>query len=141
MRFSFLIPCSSPDFLNRIKAPIIYIPAIVAQPAFLRRQQAYENAALIPGPHSDPEGWLSLPTTILRGALTGNVTKNIAIECSVSLIILIERLRDTDEVFSYISRSLSRTLVAHTFRCTYVSRHRTQALSLFCVLQKRLSFV
>ena len=89
---SFRTPCSSPHSLNRIKAPIIYIPAIFAQPASLRRQQSYENAALIPGPHSDPEGWLSLPTTTLRGALTGNVTKNIIIECSVSLTILIERV-------------------------------------------------
>ena len=88
--FSFRTSCSSPYFLNRIKAPIVYIPAVVAQPVFLRRRQAYENAALIPGPHSDPEGWLSLPTTVLRGTLIGNVTKNIAIECSVGLISLIE---------------------------------------------------
>jgi len=69
---------------NRIKAPITYIPAVVAQPASIRRQQAYENAALIPGPHSDPEGWLSLPTTVLQGSMTGTLAQNVAIECTVS---------------------------------------------------------
>ena len=82
-----LISILIPQKKNRIKAPITYIPAVVAQPATIRRQQAYENAALIPGPHSDPEGWLSLPTTVLRGSLTGTLAQNVAIECTVSLIV------------------------------------------------------
>ncbi len=36
-------------------------------PASLKRRQAYEAGALIPGPMNDPDGWSALPTATIHG--------------------------------------------------------------------------
>lgn len=51
----------------RIRAPIIYLPSSEPFPMSIRRQQAYEAGALLPGPQSDINGWFALPKASVRG--------------------------------------------------------------------------
>ncbi|KAF9461996.1 hypothetical protein BDZ94DRAFT_1126652, partial [Collybia nuda] len=54
---------------QRIQTPIIYVPKIVPDPPSIPRQLAYRDNSPLPGPGSDPDGWFSLPSTIIYGEI------------------------------------------------------------------------
>jgi len=62
---------------SRIKTNIAYLPALIPLPPSLKRREAYEAGALLPGPISDPSGWIALPTTKARSTL-GNTSGRVA---------------------------------------------------------------
>ena len=86
-----------PQFLNwfrihfseyRIKTSISYVPALQPFPASLKRQQAYEAAALIPNPFNDPDGWFSVGEAPIVGIFDGQENggrRKSKVNCKVSM--------------------------------------------------------
>ncbi|KDR84281.1 hypothetical protein GALMADRAFT_237009 [Galerina marginata CBS 339.88] len=68
---------------SKIQTQISYMPSFAPGPASLKRQEAYSNDAMAPGPISDPDGWVSLPTCIVKGELSTG--KQVNIECMLYL--------------------------------------------------------
>ncbi|KAF5363523.1 hypothetical protein D9756_000156 [Leucocoprinus leucothites] len=60
------------DAAYSIPINIIYTPLLVAAPASVKRQLAYQEGTLLPNPTSDPDGWHSLPNTNIRGTFRGH---------------------------------------------------------------------
>ncbi|KAF8165884.1 hypothetical protein B0H34DRAFT_690813 [Crassisporium funariophilum] len=70
---------------SKIKTNITYIPSTVPPPASLRRQQAYDNGISPPGPSIDPDGWLALPLTAIKGEFGGIGGRKVKIDCQLYL--------------------------------------------------------
>jgi len=81
---------------HRIKTSISYIPALQPFPASLKRQQAYEAAALIPNPFNDPDGWFSLAEAPIVGLFDGRDNGGLRrskVHCKVGIFGLSRVLR------------------------------------------------
>ncbi|KAJ3567566.1 hypothetical protein NP233_g6286 [Leucocoprinus birnbaumii] len=52
---------------SKTVAEILYTPKKVSPPASVKRQIAYREGALLPGPSADTDGWQALPALITRG--------------------------------------------------------------------------
>ncbi|KAJ6624070.1 hypothetical protein B0H10DRAFT_1785291 [Mycena sp. CBHHK59/15] len=68
---------------NKLQTMFVYVPAIRPDPPSRLRQLAYREDSPIPGPEMDPEGWLSLPTVTVKGAVFS--TRGVKIRCMLSL--------------------------------------------------------
>ncbi|PPQ66742.1 hypothetical protein CVT26_009543 [Gymnopilus dilepis] len=54
---------------SKMQVNIAYVPDIAPGPSSILRNYAYSERSPLPGPEIDPEGWLALPTTVIRGRL------------------------------------------------------------------------
>ena len=87
MRNSFILygfPFSHLCF-DRLQAQIAYIPSIIPDPPSLLRQLAYREGRPLCGPVNDPEGWFTLPPTIIRGQLLN--VRPTEFKCTVSCLL------------------------------------------------------
>ncbi|KAF8165752.1 hypothetical protein B0H34DRAFT_794105 [Crassisporium funariophilum] len=80
---------------SKIKTNITYIPSTTPLPASSKRQAAYEEGALLPGPSSDPLGWFALPKTAIHGEISSFGRRQVQIDCVLYLANPLSYTRDT----------------------------------------------
>ncbi|KAJ3508135.1 hypothetical protein NLJ89_g5916 [Agrocybe chaxingu] len=70
---------------SKIKTNISYVPTLMPPPASSKRQQAYQAAAVLPGPVADPDGWLTLPKVAVKGFFGEIDARHVEIDCKLHL--------------------------------------------------------
>ncbi|KAF4619325.1 hypothetical protein D9613_004882 [Agrocybe pediades] len=53
--------------VSDIKSKVFFIPAVTPGPPSIMRQEAYSRNLPLPGPHVDPQGWVTLPALSVVG--------------------------------------------------------------------------
>lgn len=66
---------------DRLHIPINYVPALRPAAPSLLRQLAYQQNTALLGPGSDPDGWHTLPTVVVKGRLGGK--RDVTAQCTV----------------------------------------------------------
>jgi len=69
---------------SKLKTTLTYIPRIIPPQPSPLRQNAYIEGTLLPGPARDPDGWVTLPSVVVRGKLEIAHFK-MDVQCTVSL--------------------------------------------------------
>ncbi|KZP29748.1 hypothetical protein FIBSPDRAFT_926890 [Athelia psychrophila] len=68
---------------DRIGTLITYMPRLKPETPSPLRSLAYRDGTAIPGPDQDPEGWITLPSVLVKGSIFS--TRDIQIKATLSL--------------------------------------------------------